>query len=139
MKRPCYFEDEDSRPCKRIKLEVVSKSKVRRKHKRQIQKKVHHACKGWIYMINTELDDCFKIGYTRNLTTRLSTYQTGRALDVQLMHSISCINYQRVEKEIHQYLKIHPNIENVRSEIYKGDPLLIRHAIDTVVQSRFPM
>jgi phage anti-repressor protein len=85
---------------------------------------------GYIYVIKAsdEIDNLFKVGRAKNIKTRLFSYQTGKAHNVELLYLLSVHNMKDAEKCIKSQLKEFQY--RTRREIYQVPLNMLKKFID---------
>lgn len=84
---------------------------------------------GYVYVIKAspDKDSVFKIGRTKDLNKRLSTYSTGSLIGVELVFKLRTDNYQATEECVKAMVK--PDRYKKYNEIYKVDIDMIKEII----------
>jgi predicted GIY-YIG superfamily endonuclease len=62
---------------------------------------------GFVYLIESEGTNFFKIGYSKKLLTRLKNIQVGNPFQVTLVHRIFTLNAIELERALHDYYVNH--------------------------------
>jgi hypothetical protein len=85
---------------------------------------------GYIYIIraSTEHSNLYKLGHTEDLSKRISTYNTGRAKDVELLYAYRVEQRKEVESCVKVLMK--DKQYKKRREIYHVDLDIIKKIID---------
>jgi phage anti-repressor protein len=82
-----------------------------------------HDGPGWIYVFRV-IEDLLKVGQTTNLLKRLSTYNTGRASDVEMLATFKSQNRMKAEECVKSFSQA--KRYKSRRELYKVDEQVVK-------------
>jgi predicted GIY-YIG superfamily endonuclease len=83
---------------------------------------------GFIYLVQIQESNLYKIGYSKNVIQRLATLQTANALELIIVERFFSLNARYLEREIHK----HYEAQRVRGEWFQLSNDLIKDFIHTI-------
>lgn len=100
-------------------IEGIRQDVLKAKKQKQIRASLEDKDEGYTYIIRASKDipDVFKVGHSKNFLRRLSTYQTEKLDDVEVVFVYKTINHQAVERCVKGLVKNY-GLQS-RKEIYQ--------------------